>query len=77
MYTFLKCLFFTIIRLTYPSSDHTLCYSFNLAITSKPEADAGWNNTLWAVRASFKIRHLRRLRLERSRESLSRSWWLA
>ena len=27
----------------------------------KPEADAGWNNTLWAVRASFKIRRLHRL----------------
>ena len=35
------------------------------------------SNTLWAPRVSFEIRHLRRLRLERSRESLSRSWWLA
>ncbi len=35
------------------------------------------SNTLWASRISFEIRHLRRLRLERSRESLSRSWWLA
>ena len=35
------------------------------------------SNTLWAFRVSFEIRHLRRLRLERSRESLSRSWWLA
>ena len=30
-------------------------------------------NTLWAVRGSFEIQPLRRLRLERSRESLSRS----
>lgn len=35
------------------------------------------SNTLWAFRVSFEIRHLRRLRLERSCESLSRSWWLA
>ena len=32
------------------------------------------SNTLWAPRVSFEIRHLRRLRLERSRESLSRSF---
>ena len=30
-------------------------------------------NTLWALRGSFEIQPLRRLRLERSRESLSRS----
>ena len=30
-------------------------------------------NTLWAVRGSFEIQPLRRLRLERSRESFSRS----
>ena len=34
---------------------------------------SGPGNTLWALRGSFEIQPLRRLRLERSRESLSRS----
>ena len=45
--------------------------------TSSSRILSSVSNTFWAPRVSFEIRHLRRLRLERSRESLSRSWWLA
>ena len=51
--------------------------SSHLSQTSTSRILSSVSNTLWAPRVSFEIRHLRRLRLERSRESLSRSWWLA
>ena len=51
--------------------------SSHLSQTSTSQLVSSDRNTLWAFRVSFEIRHLRRLRLERSRESLSRSWWLA
>ena len=52
-------------------------FSSHLSQTSTSRILSSVSNTLWAPRVSFEIRHLRRLRLERSRESLSRSWWLA
>ena len=51
--------------------------SSHLSQTSTSRILSSVSNTLWAPRVSFEIRHLRRLRLERSCESLSRSWWLA
>ena len=51
--------------------------SSHLSQTSTSQLVSSDRNTLWAFRVSFEIQHLRRLRLERSRESLSRSWWLA
>ena len=42
------------------------------------ERAAGAGDTLWAFRASFKIRHLRRLsRGSADPREYSRSWWLA
>ena len=60
-----------------PPVRSTFFFSSHLSQTSTSRILSSVSNTLWAPRVSFEIRHLRRLRLERSRARLSRSWWLA